>query len=148
VLAGEGPPDYVKLLQQQVAAHQAEDRVLFPGWLEGETKDAFLRHAALLALPSFHENFGLCVMEALAAGVPVLVSPHVNLAAEIEAARAGWITEVKQFELEATLAEALRGEDERTKRGKAGKLFAKQFSCEAVASRLNELYLSVTVGSA
>ena len=39
-----------------------------------------LSGASLLALPSHQENFGLCVMEALAHSVPVLVSPNVNLA--------------------------------------------------------------------
>jgi len=148
ILAGEGPTEYVQALKEKVAAHHAEDIIVFPGWLEGDTKSAFLRHASLLALPSYHENFGLCVMESLAAGVPVLVSPHVNLAAEIEAAGAGWITAVKQIDLEATLAEALRSADERAKRGNAGKVFAKQFSCAAIASRLNELYASVSTGNA
>ena len=53
---------------------------LFVGWLEGDRKYAALRGASLLALPSYQENFGICLIEALAYGVPVLVSPHVNLA--------------------------------------------------------------------
>jgi glycosyltransferase involved in cell wall biosynthesis len=143
ILAGEGPPEYVKALQQRVASHQAEESVLFPGWLEGEAKDAFLRHASLLALPSYHENFGLCVMEALASGVPVLVSPHVNLAHEIAAAGAGWIAAVDARALESALAEALGRDDERGIRGRAGKHLAREFSCESVASRLNEMYTAV-----
>ena len=143
VLAGEGSAEYVQALKQKVAAHHAEDVVLFPGWLEGDEKDAFLRHASLLALPSYHENFGLCVMEALAAGVPVLVSPHVNLAEEIAAAGAGWIAPVEAFAIETALAEALAREDERAKRGRAGKALSLEFSCERVASRLNEMYRSV-----
>ena len=143
VLAGEGPQEYVRALKQKVAAHQANDTVLFPGWLEGDEKDAFLRHASLLALPSYHENFGLCVMEALAAGVPVLVSPHVNLAEEIEAAGAGWITPVSISAIEDTLAEALGSEAERAKRGQAGKMLAREFSCERVALRLNEMYSAI-----
>jgi glycosyltransferase involved in cell wall biosynthesis len=143
VIAGEGPVDYVQELKQKVAAHQVEDSVLFPGWLGGETKDAFLQHASLLALPSYHENFGLCVMEALAARVPVLVSPHVNLAEEIEAAGAGWISEIKTEDLEAALVEALRSESERDKRGKAGENLSRDFSSDRVASQLNALYSSV-----
>jgi len=140
VLAGEGPQEFVRSLKQKVSAHQANATVFFPGWLEGDEKDAFLRHASLLALPSYHENFGLCVMEALAAGVPVLVSPHVNLAEEIEAAGAGWITPVSISAIEDTLAEALGSEAERAQRGQAGKTLAREFSCERVASRLNEMY--------
>jgi glycosyltransferase involved in cell wall biosynthesis len=47
--------------------------------------------AALLALRSHQENFGLVVIEALACGVPVLVSPHVNLADDVQAVGAGWV---------------------------------------------------------
>ena len=144
VLAGEGPVEYLQALKQKVSAYHADDSVLFPGWLEGDEKDAFLRRASLLALPSYHENFGLCVMESLAAGVPVLVSPHVNLADEIEAAGAGWIAAVDKQAIETALAEALGCEDERARRGKAGKTLSLEFSCERVASRLNEMYSAVS----
>ena len=63
---------------------------LFVGWLEGDRKYAALKDASLLAMPSYQENFGISLIEAMACGVPVLVSPHVNLAPEIEKAGAGW----------------------------------------------------------
>jgi glycosyltransferase involved in cell wall biosynthesis len=144
VLAGDGPSDYAAELKQRVSAHHAEDVVLFPGWLEGDEKAAFLQGAALLALPSYHENFGLCVMEALAVGVPVLVSPYVSLADEIETAGAGWIAAVDKEAIETALAEALGSEDERGRRGAAGKTLSLEFSCERVAARLNEMYAAVS----
>ena len=147
VLAGDGPPEYVQTLKQKVSAHQAADAIFFPGWLEHDEKAAFLQRASLLALPSHHENFGLCVMEALAAGVPVMVSPHVNLATEIEAAGAGWIAPVTSAAIEAALAEALGSEAERARRGKAGKSLSLEFSCERVAVRLNEMYAAVAAGA-
>jgi glycosyltransferase involved in cell wall biosynthesis len=42
-----------------------------------------LAGAALFALPSEHENFGIAALEALAAGTPALVSPQVDLAAPL-----------------------------------------------------------------
>jgi glycosyltransferase involved in cell wall biosynthesis len=144
VLAGEGPADYVASLKRIVAEHRGTDSVIFPGWLEGEDKEATLRNASLLALPSYHENFGLCVMEALAAGVPVLLSPHVNLAAEVNAAEAGWIADVTKTDIEAKLIEALAYQEERAKRGRAGKDLSRDFSWESVASRLNEMYVAVS----
>lgn len=145
VLAGEGPKEYVKGLKQKVSAHQAEDIVFFPGWLEGDEKNAFLRGASLLALPSYQENFGLCVMEALACGVPVLVSPHVNLADEIKAAGAGWIAAVDKEAIKSVLEDALSCEDERARRGAAGRTLSLEFSHERVAARLNEMYSAVSV---
>jgi glycosyltransferase involved in cell wall biosynthesis len=146
VLAGEGPDEYVQMLKQKVSSHRAEDIVLFPGWLEGGEKNAFLRGASLLALPSYQENFGLCVMESLAAGVPVLASPHVNLADEIRAAGAGWISPVEAMSLQQTLTAALRDNDELHRRGALGRVFAQQFVWPNVAGMLAQLYESVKRG--
>lgn len=61
-------------------------RVLRLGTVGGSEKIALLAAATLFALPSEHENFGNAVLEALAAGTPVLLSPHVDLAAAAVAA--------------------------------------------------------------
>ena len=144
VLAGEGPGDYVALLKQRVAEQVAEDFVVFPGWLNGERKEAALRDASLLALPSHHENFGLCVMESLACGVPVLISPHVNLAPEIEAASAGWIVEVDEASIEQGLAAAFSSKAERLSRGANGKRLALNYAWPNIANQLRQLYSEIT----
>ncbi len=143
VLAGEGPAAYVAALKRMVEEHEAAEFVVFPGWLDGEQKEAALGNARLLALPSHHENFGLCVMESMACGIPVLVSPQVNLAPEIEAARAGWIAEVEKDALEQALMEALGSETERERRGAAGLALANNFAWPVVATRLAALYASI-----
>src|SRR6185503_21161391 len=112
VLAGEGPDDYVASLKRMVAERDADELVIFPGWLDGEHKEAALRNASLLALASHQENFGLCVMESLACGVPVLISPHVDLAPEVAAAGAGWIVPVNKESMEEALVEALQSDSE------------------------------------
>ena len=99
--------------------------------------------ASLLALPSHQENFGLCVMEALAHSVPVLVSPNVNLAAEIVAANAGWVAAIDEDALAAKLVEALSDDDELLKRGRAGKQLSQKYSWENAATELIKLYTSV-----
>jgi glycosyltransferase involved in cell wall biosynthesis len=145
VLAGDGASEHVAKLRAKVKAHHANSRVLFPGWLNGEKKNAALRQASLLALPSHHENFGLCVMEALACGVPVLISPHVNLAPDIQAAGAGWITAVEDEAIKKALAEALDSRTERMKRGLAGYELSKKFTWSAVAGALLSLYSQILV---
>jgi glycosyltransferase involved in cell wall biosynthesis len=137
VIAGDGPPDYVSKLKAQVAA---EDRIVFTGWLDGDKKHAVLGGASLLALPSHQENFGLCVMEALAHSVPVLVSPNVNLAAEIVSANAGWVAAIDKDALATRLAEALSDKDELMKRGRAGKQLSQRYSWENVVKGLINLY--------
>jgi glycosyltransferase involved in cell wall biosynthesis len=143
VLAGEGSVEFVGRLKQMAAAASASKHVLFPGWLEGDNKRAALQHASLLALPSYHENFGLCVLEALACGVPVLVSPQVNLASEVEAARAGWVAAVDKNSLASALVSALSSEEERLLRGEAGRTLSNAFSWPAIAGMLSDVYSEV-----
>ncbi|HKR61814.1 MAG TPA: glycosyltransferase, partial [Pyrinomonadaceae bacterium] len=143
VVAGSGSPDYVESLKRIATKYGAGDRVLFTGWLSGADKPSVLRNASLLALPSYQENFGLCVMEALAEGVPVLISPHVNLAPQIEKAEAGWISSLETGALRSALAAALSSKEERQKRGLAGRTLAKNFTWPIIAQQLTDLYMSV-----
>ncbi len=145
VIAGDGPTDHVNLLKRKAAG--LEERIVFTGWLEGERKEQMLSNASLLALPSYQENFGLCVMEALARSVPVLLSPHVNLADEIEEANAGWIAPVERQTLTETLATLMSNPDELAKRGSAGKSLSLHYSWERVATELANLYTQITNGS-
>ena len=141
VVAGEGEAGYVADLKRLVRERGGQDRVLFAGWLEGAEKVAVLREAALLALPSHQENFGLSVVEAMACGVPALLSTQVNLAAEIQDARAGWSVSLERGALLETLAQALREDSERIRRGRAGReLVRRRFLWSAVAVELAALY--------
>ena len=136
VLAGDGPAEYVSMLKAQ----SRSEKITFTGWLEGDEKEAVLRGASLLALPSHQENFGLCVMEALAQSVPVLVSPNVNLAEEIAAADAGWVAPVDKSALADTLAAALADRDDLARRGRAGRQLSQKYSWENSARALADLY--------
>ena len=139
VIAGAGPADYVNQLRQKASPH-----VLFPGWVEGENKNRLLQHASLLVLTSYQENFGVCLLEAMTCAVPVLVSPHVNLAEEIESAGAGWISSVDVPALENALVDALSDDRERIKRGLAGQQLSKRFTWDNTATLLVQLYSSIT----
>jgi glycosyltransferase involved in cell wall biosynthesis len=140
VIAGDGPPDYVSKLKNK--ASQC-DRVVFTGWVDGEQKDALLGCASLLALPSYQENFGLCVMEAMSHSVPVLVSPGVNLAPEIVKANAGWVAAIDEESLTSKLTEALSDEAQRVKRGRAGQQLSLLYSWENATKSLVQLYQQV-----
>jgi glycosyltransferase involved in cell wall biosynthesis len=64
--------------------------VTFTGPLYGDDKWAALASAEAFVLPSHQENFGIAVTEALAAGVPVLISQRVNIWREIVQDQAGF----------------------------------------------------------
>ena len=140
VIAGDGDAGYINQLKQLAKRNGLNGDVRFVGWLDGERKYAALKHSALLALPSYQENFGISLIEAMACGVPVLVSPHVNLAPEIAATEAGWVASLNSEMLKDTLMRALENAPERQRRGRNGQKLAGDFAAERVASDLLQLY--------
>ena len=67
------------------------DRITWPGMLRDERKWSAIAASEVFALPSHQENFGIVVAEALAAGIPVLISNQVNIWREIERDKAGFV---------------------------------------------------------
>jgi glycosyltransferase involved in cell wall biosynthesis len=66
--------------------------VQFCGFLSGEDKSRFLREATLLAAPSeCYESFGQVVVEAYAAGTPVIAASHGGLASLVLDGQTGWL---------------------------------------------------------
>ncbi|HSK64905.1 MAG TPA: glycosyltransferase, partial [Pyrinomonadaceae bacterium] len=142
VIAGDGPSEYFDFLKSRA---NGSEKITFTGWVEGKQKEALIRGASLFALPSRHENFGLSVVEAMACGVPVLVTPQVNLAREIRDAEAGWSVSPK--DLRDGLAGVIANDEERLKRGKAAYEFAKRYSWDKVATDLTDFYKEVLLRS-
>lgn len=70
----EGETGYRAYLEKRARESGVEARVLFTGALYDEQKKAALADADIFALPSRYENFGNAVAEAVASGVPVIVT--------------------------------------------------------------------------
>jgi glycosyltransferase involved in cell wall biosynthesis len=70
-----------------------ESRVTWTGMITGAEKWGALHSAEVFLLPSHQENFGIAVAEALAAGVPTLISNKVNIWREILADGAGMVSD-------------------------------------------------------
>lgn len=91
VLVGPDQGGYKAHLDSLVRRHNLHDRVIFTGLQKGLDRVAALADADLFSLPSAHENFGIAVIEALAAGLPVIISDQVYIHAEITAAEVGGV---------------------------------------------------------
>jgi glycosyltransferase involved in cell wall biosynthesis len=143
MIAGEGSPQYQALLRRIIEDRNGDGAVMLTGWLDEEAKMRALAGASLLALPSHHDAFGLCVLEAIARGIPVVVSPQVGLASEIEAAGAGWVSSVDVEALCQALEDACTNDDERERRGKACETLGRKFDWNNVAEMIVRLYESI-----
>ncbi len=92
----------IQLLANEIRA----PRVSFIGEVLGETKRSLLASASLFVLPSYSENFGIAVAEALAHGVPVITTtetPWIGL----KQRQCGWCITPDQRALREALREAL-----------------------------------------
>jgi glycosyltransferase involved in cell wall biosynthesis len=144
IIAGAGDHQHVSTLQKAADRGAARGRVEFPGWVEGPAKRALIENAALFAVPSLHENFGVALVEALACGVPALVCDRVHLAGAIRDADAGWVAETEPGSFDRQLSSAMASAEERRRRGEAAASLARRFAWSRVANDLAELYRAVT----
>jgi glycosyltransferase involved in cell wall biosynthesis len=144
VIAGAGDRRYMGKLRAIAAESRGGDRVLFPGWLDGNERVAAVQGASLFALTSRQENFGISVAEAMASGVPVVVSDCVNLGEEIERKGAGWVVPLDRQAISQALTAALGDETERRRRGELARQLAEgRFRWARVADQLLCLYQSL-----
>jgi glycosyltransferase involved in cell wall biosynthesis len=143
-IAGDGDPEYRARLQSLARTLNIADRIEWLGYIEGDRKADALRAANAFVLPSHSENFGLAVVEALAAGLPCVVSGEVAIAPEIETARAGFIVGTDAESIAAGIARLLANEDGYSAMSTAARaLAASAFSLEAMGERLEALYRDI-----
>jgi glycosyltransferase involved in cell wall biosynthesis len=146
VMAGGNPqdPGYEADIRAQLMASAFSDRVKIPGFVAGGQKTALLKAADLVVLPSYYENFGISVAEALAVGTPVVISDRVDIWPDVQQANAGWICQCAVESLTATLSAALKSSTERQIRGRnAQQLAQTKYSWSAIAQQLLTAYGSV-----
>jgi glycosyltransferase involved in cell wall biosynthesis len=93
VLAGPDAEGYGGSLRRLAQELGVGDRVLFTGMLTHEMKLAAFVDAELFVLPSYAENFGAAITEALACGLPVVMSDRVNIHREMAAAGVATVVE-------------------------------------------------------
>jgi glycosyltransferase involved in cell wall biosynthesis len=91
VLAGPGDEDYVRKVKRWLGEGGVLEKTTFTGALAGEDRFTILQQAELFVLTSYTENFGQVVCEAMASGVPVLISDQVNIWPEVARADAGLV---------------------------------------------------------
>ncbi len=115
-------------------------QVAFVGGLYGRDRLAALSAADVWALSSHTENFGIAVMEAMAAGCPVAISREVNLAEEVADANAGLVLDAEPRAFAAGLLKLLGDPERRRSLSRAGREFAARYDWSEVTPRLLDMY--------
>jgi len=141
VIAGEGEPDYVSILKRKANEMKIAKYIIWSGYLSGEEKWAAFAAATVFVLPSFSENFGIAAAEALARGVPTVITEGVGLSEEVQAANAGVVVKSTAHTIACTLDDLLCNADKRRQFAANGRQLAiNRFSSEQVGRMLNDLY--------
>jgi glycosyltransferase involved in cell wall biosynthesis len=144
LIAGGGAPDYVASLKATAESLSISDRVIWAGHLEGHRKQAAFARAAVFALPSFSENFGIAAAEALAAGLPCVLGQGVAIAQEVVNAEAGVVVGTDPKSIAGGLRRIIPATETRRQMSMNAKRLAQQnFSVQAMGMRLQKLYTDI-----
>jgi glycosyltransferase involved in cell wall biosynthesis len=143
-IAGDGEPAYVESIRRRIAGIELQDAITLIGWADAGEKERLFASTDALVCPSYTENFGNVVAEALAHAVPVIASRGTPWA-EVEKVGCGlWVENDAE-----SLAEAI----ERLRMaplaewGRAGRRWMEQeYAWPTVATRMRELYARLLEG--
>jgi len=137
-----GGPDEGMLARavQLAAEYGAADRVTFAGMLDDVQRDRALAEADLFVLPAVGEGLSMAALEAMAAGVPVILTPGCHLP-EVVPRGVGLIVPREITSLAAAMRELLTDRARRVSMGAAGRAWmAADYTWEAVARRAVDFY--------
>lgn len=102
LLGGDGELDGIRARARELGI---ADRVELLGWVRGDEKQRLLDHAMVYALPSYHEGLPMSILEAMAAGLPILSTPIAGIPEAVTSGVEGLLVEPGDV---SALANALR----------------------------------------
>ncbi|MEL7332436.1 MAG: hormogonium polysaccharide biosynthesis glycosyltransferase HpsP [Cyanobacteria bacterium J06560_2] len=147
-LCGANPQDraYENSIREQIETSKWASWATLSGFVSGELKDQILSAADVFVLPSYYENFGIAVAEAMAAKIPVVISDQVHIWPAIEQSESGWVVPTEVDALVEAMGAALESAEERSRRGEnAQRCAEEQYGWRAIAQRLIAQYQTLIV---
>jgi glycosyltransferase involved in cell wall biosynthesis len=144
LLMGPDEAGHRKEVEAAIAKHRLGDVFEFLGELKDEAKDDIYRQAQLFILPSYTENFGLVVAEALAHGLPVVTTQGTPWSGLIQK-RCGWWVPTSVDGLTQGIQEAcsLSPEDLNSMGERGRGWMEREFGWDAAAARMKMMYQNI-----
>jgi glycosyltransferase involved in cell wall biosynthesis len=144
VVAGGGDDGYLDQLHRQADGLGLAGEVVWTGFLAGATKLSAMRAATLFVLPSYSENFGIALAEAMAAGLPCITTHEVGISDRILSRDAGLVVKPQVRELEAALERLLAEPSLRARlAANSRRLVSELYSLSATGQGMLALYKTV-----
>jgi glycosyltransferase involved in cell wall biosynthesis len=141
IVAGNDDENYTPYLKKLAKEHNVLERITFTGPVYGDDKQALFRAATVFVLPSYSENFGNVVLEAMAVKCPVVVTPEVGLAEVVSESKAGIVVNGEPHKIAEGLLKIIENDDTRDNMGKRGReIVKKRFSWNVVAEQMELFY--------
>jgi glycosyltransferase involved in cell wall biosynthesis len=149
VMAGDGEAGFIENLKAEAVRLGIDADLYWAGFLDADEKLAALADADLFVLPSYSENFGLSVVEAMASRLPVVISDEVAIHHEVAGGQAGLVTSCQVRSLTAALVSLVEDAGLRERLGHAGRrLVESRFSAEAMTTAVLGMYHEIIGRSA
>jgi glycosyltransferase involved in cell wall biosynthesis len=146
ILAGSGDPDYENEIQSLLVSHGIENRTHLTGFIKGEIKELLIQGADLFALTSYSENFGISVLESLAAGTPVIITPGVALSDLVEQQQIGSVAELDVNEISAAIQHFLDNPQKSQEMGdRARQFILDNYTWDKIALKMVSVYEDITM---
>lgn len=140
-VAGDGDLSYVQHLKKLARDYGLADKLRWMGHINTATKYDLLSRADWFILPSASENFGIAAVEAMASGVPVIITKEVGISDVVQTHKAGIICGNDALDLSRVLRQAMDGPSPSMRN--AARLLVKQhYSWHRIAQELFDLYQS------
>ncbi len=148
LVAGPDTENLGPKLRQWLSDGQVSEKTTFTGSLQGSERFAALQLAHVFVLPSYSENFGQSVAEAMASSVPVVISNRVNIWPEVQRFGAGLVVPCEPLETAQALRTILLHPDRAAEMGRRGNAWASQnLTWPVVGAQVEALYCKLARSS-
>ena len=141
IIAGNGEKQYTKLIIDKVNNYKLHSKIKFTGYVTGKQKESLYRKSDLFILPTYSENFGLAIAEAMSYGIPVITTKAAPWSIIVKN-NCGWWIDIGLDSLSKAITHALNTplKELQEKGINARRVISKYYTWSIVAPKIADTY--------